>query len=99
MSDSSDQQWWLARNGQADGPYSAEYITDGLQAGTLTVGSQACPVGGQEWKPLEDWPPWADTAQQQPPAAIPTPANDSLYESPLTSPRRSSRLAGRTRPL
>ncbi|MCA9117631.1 MAG: DUF4339 domain-containing protein [Planctomycetaceae bacterium] len=88
MSDSSDQQWWLARNGQAAGPYSEEYITDGLRAGTLTAASQACPIGGEKWKPLEDWPPWADAAQQQqPPAAIPTPANDSLYESPLTSPK------------
>ncbi len=57
------KQWWLLRDGAAQGPYTAAYIQLGLRTGTIQLGSPACPSGGQQWKPLREWPAFSNGSQ------------------------------------
>jgi hypothetical protein len=73
----SEQQWWLSNQGTPSGPHSEGYVLAGLQTGTISPQTYACPVGGQEWKRLIEWPSFAATA-----AAVPPPV--PLTPPPLT---------------
>lgn len=55
----NDVRWWLSTTGKAHGPYTESYVIAGLKTNTLPVNAHACPVGGQEWKPVGQWPPFA----------------------------------------
>jgi len=44
--------WWLSNGGSSTGPHDEASIIAGLKAGTISPQTQACAVGGQEWKQL-----------------------------------------------
>jgi hypothetical protein len=48
----SVQRYWLALNGQSQGPYTTEQIRIGLACRRLPPETLACPEGGQQWTPL-----------------------------------------------
>jgi hypothetical protein len=53
------QQWWLSNQGTPRGPYNESYILAGVKSGTIPIETLACPVGGQAWKHLYEWPPFS----------------------------------------
>lgn len=59
--DGSNQQWWLSEQGKVTGPRSETYIQTAVRTGALPSQTYACPVGGQEWKRLLEWPMFATT--------------------------------------
>jgi uncharacterized protein DUF4339 len=56
MSATTPTLWWLVVNGQSTGPNSEAFIQASLQTGVATADQLACPVGGDRWQPLRDWP-------------------------------------------
>lgn len=71
------RRWWLSTRGEPEGPHSESYILVGLKTGKIPVSALACPVGGQEWKLMSEWPEFAGHGQ--------SPAT-SASEAPLPSP-------------
>ncbi|TWT59711.1 DUF4339 domain-containing protein [Rubinisphaera italica] len=62
------QDWWLARNGQSEGPYSSAYIELQLASGTIKPRDLICQVGEQHWQPIST----VSAFQAAHPAADPT---------------------------
>lgn len=72
------QQWWLSKQGTPRGPYDVPFILDGLLTGNIPAQTHACPVGGQTWKRLSEWPVFATAFPPPPPpgtSQLPTMAN------------------------
>ncbi|HET6323613.1 MAG TPA: hypothetical protein VFG04_02840 [Planctomycetaceae bacterium] len=82
----AEKQWWLARQGVADGPHSCAYITASLRTKTLAPETLACLVGAQEWKPLTDWPDFGYTPAPQPPPIPPQSRPATISGNPFTNP-------------
>ena len=55
-----EQQWWLSRADEAEGPFVASAIVAGLRNGSIPVNALACPVDGQQWKPVSEWAEFAE---------------------------------------
>lgn len=70
---SQPQRWWLNLNGQVDGPRSQAYVAVALQNGQLTPMTPACPVGGNQWQPLQIWPEFQPQQQSAAPPVPPPP--------------------------
>lgn len=92
MSTVNDHQWWLSKQGTPDGPHSEGYILAGLQTGTISPQTFACPVGGQEWSRLGDLPTFASACPpppppSPPPAQPPTPSPSLPTIRPAWNPR------------
>ena len=51
----SNEKWWIADGNQHQGPFTVEDIRGKLESSEVTVEQLACPVGGDEWKSIEDW--------------------------------------------
>lgn len=79
----SGSQWWLSEQGKTSGPYSEAYILTGLKTQTLSSQTFACPVGGQEWKRLCEWPQFVAAC----PLAAPPPFPGELPANPPWNPR------------
>ncbi|HWL09969.1 MAG TPA: DUF4339 domain-containing protein [Planctomicrobium sp.] len=75
---SSTGMWWLARRGEPTGPHSFQAVAQALSAGRVSSKTLACPVQGQEWKPLTHWPEFADVRQ--------VPSNMPLLTNPNLPP-------------
>lgn len=56
MSETAPSLWWLVVKGESTGPNSEAFIQASLQTGVATRDQLACPVGGDQWQPLRDWP-------------------------------------------
>ena len=65
------QQWWLSNQGAPAGPHSEAFLLVGLKTGAVSPETLACPVGGQEWKRLCEWPAFATTCAMVPPPVPP----------------------------
>lgn len=70
-SNPTSTRWWLAVDGQPDGPRTTAYITAALQAGRLSSLTPVCPEGGCEWRPLATWPALASAQAVAPQAPLP----------------------------
>ncbi|WP_278465721.1 hypothetical protein [Gimesia maris] len=86
--ESPQSQWWLAKNGMAEGPLSHQHIRDSLQSNKISLADYAYSSDSKEWKPLSAWntfePDTVDAALQFPPA----PPLESYPTDPLiTNPR------------
>ena len=57
-------KWWLAVDGETKGPYNQAYAVAMLKSAKIDGTTLACPEGGQQWKPLSDWPAFADAVGQ-----------------------------------
>lgn len=77
----ADAKWWIADGDQHDGPYSVEEIRRRLQSAELSDDRLACPVGGDEWKPITEWADvFADSpsdAEDTPPPPPPIPTRSA----------------------
>ena len=85
---SPQSQWWLTKNGVAEGPLSHQEICDALQSNKISLADYVYSSDSKEWKPLSDWnnfePDTVDAALQSPPA----PPLESYPTDPLiTNPR------------
>lgn len=50
------QMWWLAVTGSATGPFAAALLRAQLADGVLDARALVCPVGGKDWRAIEEWP-------------------------------------------
>jgi len=102
MDQATVKRWWLALNGQTDGPRTQAFIAAGLQSGNLNRTTLCCLEGEAEWKPLTAWAEFATvanaTSAPPPPtfgsASLPPPPdfgqgklNHPGYDNLLTNPR------------
>ena len=83
---SSSPQWWLSKQGIPDGPHSEAYILAGLQTGTISPQTYACPVGGQQWKRLCEWPTFASASPAPPSIPPPPPPPPPAAAPPVARP-------------
>ncbi|QDT30029.1 hypothetical protein Enr10x_53880 [Gimesia panareensis] len=86
--ESPPSQWWLAKNGEAEGPLSHQEICDGLKSSRIRSSDYAYSSDQKEWKPLAAWSEFesgtAESALQTPPAP---PVDSYPIEPLLTNPR------------
>lgn len=82
-------QWWLSNQGKPTGPHSEAYIVSGLRTGAISPQTYACPMGGQQWRRLFEWPEFS-SACSAPSTAMPPPPPSPAQES------GSSAVAART---
>lgn len=77
--------WWLATGDKPEGPFKEASVLERLRAGQLSAAALACPVGGQEWRPLAEWAEFmagkATLWQVTPAAFQPTPDQSACAES------------------
>ncbi|HAH46341.1 MAG TPA: hypothetical protein DCM07_16105, partial [Planctomycetaceae bacterium] len=70
--ESPQSQWWLAKNGEAEGPLSHQEIADDLQSNRISLADYAYSSAEKEWKPLSNWDEFEtgaeESALQSPPA-------------------------------
>lgn len=86
------RRWWLVVNSQVDGPRTETYILAGLQSGQIQPTTQACPEGGNEWRPLSAWPEWQGrTSTGTSPPTLPHVAHNS-YAAAGSLPNAYDRL-------
>jgi hypothetical protein len=52
----NDSQWWVSINSRVAGPFSTEAVTRAVATGDFPASTPACPVGGNAWRPLSEWP-------------------------------------------
>lgn len=52
-------RWWIAVNDEAVGPYGEAYVYAALEGAQLPMATLLCPVGGEQWKPVAEWPQFA----------------------------------------
>lgn len=50
-----EHKWWISNGDKPDGPFEIEIIRGRIKALDLFPDNLACPVGGDEWRPLRDW--------------------------------------------
>lgn len=72
------RQWWISTEGTAQGPYTEGYVIAALATRTIPASALACPVGGQAWKRVCEWPEFAG-------AALDLPQTDSVTPPPVAA--------------
>jgi hypothetical protein len=82
--ESRESEWWLSDGERPTGPHNEAFLLAGIQRGAISPHAYTCPVGGQEWKLLCDWPAFARACAV---AAIPT-------DVPLVARRSAVRADG-----
>ena len=83
--ESPQSQWWLAKNGEAEGPLSHQEISDALQSNRISSADYAYSSDSKEWKPLSAWSAFESGTEE---AALQPPPVDSYPIEPLiTNPR------------
>ena len=48
--------WWLSDGNKSTGPHGEATLVAGVKKGRISPLSYVCPVGGQEWKMICEWP-------------------------------------------
>jgi hypothetical protein len=48
--------WWLSDGNKSTGPHGEAALVAGVKKGRISPLSYVCPVGGQEWKMVCEWP-------------------------------------------
>lgn len=86
-----DTRWWIATGDKPEGPHTRSYIEMLLRSGRIVSTNLACPVDGEEWKPLCEWPELSDLAavsgSQNAPPPLPVPTVLPRHIGLLTNPR------------
>jgi len=49
------ENWWVAQGDAHTGPFPVAQLRERLNSSDLNEEQLACPVGGDEWKPLSEW--------------------------------------------
>ena len=50
-----EPKWWISKGERPDGPFDVDMIRGRIKALELFPDNLACPVGGDEWRPIRDW--------------------------------------------
>lgn len=80
--------WWLAKNGEAEGPLSHQEISDALKSKRVSSADYAYSSDQKEWKPLAVWSEFESGTEESALQPPPAPPLDSYYLEPLfTNPR------------
>ncbi len=82
----SEERWWLAIRGVAEGPYTAGYITIALRTRSVAAETPACQVGTQEWKPLTNWEAFGLNPAPSPPPVPLQFGSETPNDNPFISP-------------
>lgn len=86
---------YLTRNGQQNGPYSADDLNNMLESETITGDDLCWYEGCETWIPLSTFPGFA-----QPAAAVPPPPPPAMARPPTALPPASNSMSDlRTHPL
>ena len=73
--------WHVAVNGQAQGPFSKEQISEGLSSSQYTKQTMVWATGYEDWKPIEQvHEPNVSTAMPVPPSSQGLQAHEIDYE-------------------
>lgn len=81
-------QWWLAKNGEAEGPLSHQEISDALKSNRIKTADYAYSSDQKEWKPLAAWSEFESVNEDSAPQLPPAPPVESYSIKPfLTHPR------------
>lgn len=81
-------RWWLAKNGEAEGPLSHQEITDALKLNRISSADYAYSSDEKEWKPLSDWSGFECGPEESALQSPPVPPVESYPIEPLiTNPR------------
>lgn len=84
----SQSQWWLAKNGLAEGPLSQQEIRDALKSGKISSADFAYSSDSNEWKPLSAWSEFVSGSEEAALQSPPDPPVESYPIEPLiTNPR------------
>jgi hypothetical protein len=77
-------RWWLSTDGVSQGPYNHAYIVACLKTGQFGGTTLVCPEGGQQWKPIVEWPAFAVVLAHSstPPSATAQPFVAQLSDEP-----------------
>ena len=86
--ESSQGQWWLAKNGQPQGPFSHHEISDALKSNKISSADYAYSSFSKEWKPFSDWSEFESEMRNSGSEVPPCPPVESYPIEPLiTNPR------------
>ena len=86
--ESPPSQWWLAKNGMAEGPLSHQQIRDALQSSKISSADFAYSSDSKEWKPLSAWSEFVSGSEEATLQSPPAPPVESCPIEPLiTNPR------------
>lgn len=77
--------WWLATADKPDGPFTQDTLLEQLKSGHVTDAALACPVGGNEWKSIAEWPEFAGATPACHSDIAPNEAVGCLMDSPVTN--------------
>jgi len=83
------RKWWLAQDGKHLGPFGTDQITLDLKSGEIDLATLVCPVVGDQWEPLSDWPEFEAFADSSSSRTNTIAAGD-VDEPILTNPRLPS---------
>lgn len=82
------RQWWLAKNGVAEGPLSQQEIRDALKSSKISSADYAYSSDSKEWKPLSTWSEFVSGSEETALQSPPDPPVESYPIEPLiTNPR------------
>lgn len=79
------RKWWVARHGEALGPFGTGILLAEIRSGRLGPASLVVPVGQSEWRPLAEWPEFSE--------CIHTAASSGLCTEPPPFPANLHRAA------
>ncbi len=91
-------KWWLSKGSDPEGPFPAEHVAEWLRSGQIAADTMACPVDGQEWRPLREIDEFAKAIPSVPskpstPSPPPPPQPvDSVPAAAAVAPQGAQRL-------
>ena len=81
--ESTQGRWWLAKNGQAEGPLSQQEVCDALKANNVSSTDYAYSTEERAWKPLSDWNEFESGTENSGLESPPAPPVESYRIDPL----------------
>ena len=83
------ENWWVAQGDAHTGPFPVAQLRERLNSSDLNEEQLACPVGGDEWKPLSEWADVLGVKESEEVLPIPPPlptVNSSGIQASLPDP-------------
>ena len=91
--ESPQSQWWLAKNGEAEGPLSHQEISAALKSNCISSADYAYSSDKKEWKPLAAWSEFESGSEESALQPPPAPPVDSYTVEPLLTNARLPAMA------
>jgi len=80
-----NRMWWLSTDDKPEGPFPEDSIRERLRARQIPPAALVCPVGGQEWKLIGDWPEFMAAASVAQSTGPSPPLAAGVMDSPVTN--------------